>query len=94
MLSTRLPWDLAQTKWAAELNPFLALPILNGIQINKISLTANKPLAVNHLLDKTPQGWFLVDNTADAVVWRSAPFTKTTVTLTSNVSTTIAIWIY
>lgn len=94
MLSTRLPWDLAQTKWASEINPILALPILNGIQINQIFLVANKPLPINHLLDKTPQGWFLVDNTADATVWRSAAFTKTTVTLTSSANTTIAIWVY
>lgn len=94
MLSTRLPWDLAQTKWAAEINPFLALPILGGNQINSITLLAGKPVAINHLLEKMPQGWFLVDNTASTTVWRSAAFTKTTITLTSSANTTIAIWVY
>lgn len=94
MLSTKLPWELAQTKWSSELNPLLALPILKGNQISDLNLTAAVPRVINHLLSRMPQGWFLVDNTAQAVIWRSAPFTLTTLTLTSSANTTISIWVY
>lgn len=93
-LSTKLPWELANTKWASVLNPVIAVPFLNGNQIDGIKLTANVPLAINHLLQRMPQGWFLVDNIANAVVWRSAAFTTTTITLESSATTTISIWVY
>ena len=93
-LSTKLPWDLAQTKWASTLNPVLALPILNGNLVQGIDLIASTPFAVNHLLDRMPQGWFLVDNTADATVWRARPFNIHTVTLEASADTTISIWVF
>jgi len=93
-LSTKLPWELAQTRWASTLNPLLAVPILNGIQLKDIDLVANKPLAINHLLQRTPQGWFLLDNTANAVVWRTADFNSLTITLESSADTNISIWVF
>jgi hypothetical protein len=93
-LSTKLPWELATTKWPAQINPILALPILAGNQINGIILTATIPLAINHLLQRNPQGWFLVDNNADAVVWRTQPFNKNTITLESSANATVDIYIY
>lgn len=94
LLSTKLPWELAQTKWSATLNPIIAVPILSGNQINNISLIANTPLVINHLLQRMPQGWFLTDITADTSVWRAAVFNKLTITLESSVDTTISFWIY
>lgn len=93
-LSTKLPWDLAQTKWAASINPVLALPILNGNEVDGINLVANKPQAINHLLQRMPLGWFLLDNTANTVVWRTASFTTTTITLQSSANTTINLWVF
>lgn len=94
LLSTKLPWDLAQTKWAATLNPIISVPLLSGNLISDISLTASTPKAINHLLQQMPQGWFLVDNTANAVVWRAADFTTTTITLESSANTTISLWVF
>lgn len=93
-LSPKLPWELAQTKWSSILNPILALPILNGNQVNSIALTANKPLAINHLLQRMPQGWFLTDNTANTTVWRITAFTNLTITLEATADTTISFWIF
>jgi hypothetical protein len=93
-LSTKLPWELAQTKWASTLNPILALPILSGNLVQNIDLVASRPLAVNHLLDRMPQGWFLVDNTANAAVWRAKPFNIYAVTLEASADTTISIWVF
>jgi len=93
-LSTKLPWELANTKWASVLNRIISIPFLSGNQIDGIKLTANVPLAINHLLQRMPQGWFLVDNNANAVIWRAAAFTNTTITLEASATTTISIWVY
>ena len=93
-LSNKLPWPLAQTKWASTINPVLALPILAGNQINNVPLTANTPLAINHLLQRMPQGWFLTDNSANATIWRSAPLNSSTITLESSANTTISFWVF
>lgn len=94
LLSTKLPWELAQTKWAATLNAILSLPILNGTQITNVKLVANTPLVINHLLQRMPQGWFLTDNTANTSVWRTAAFNNLTITLEASANTTISFWIY
>jgi hypothetical protein len=94
MLSTKLPWELAQTKWAADINPVLRLPILAGNQINSIALTATTPKAVNHLLQRMPQGWFLVDINANAVIWRPAAWNDATITLESSANVTVSIYVY
>lgn len=93
-LSTHLPWDLAQTKWAGTLNPIIATPFLGGNQITGISLTANTPLAINHGLQRDPQGWFLTDNTANAVIWRTKSFNSLILTLESSANTTISFWVF
>ncbi len=94
LLSPKLPWELAQTKWSATLNPILSLPILDGNLINSISLVANTPKAINHLLQRMPQGWVLVDNTANTVIWRTQIFTQSTITLESSANTTISLWVF
>lgn len=93
-LSTKLPWDLANTRWASILNPILALPILNGNTIENIELIASTPKTINHLLQQTPQGWFLIDNTANAVIWRTRDFNPLTLTLESDANTVISIWVF
>lgn len=93
-LSTKLPWELANTKWAASINPVLALPILSGVQLNGVVLAANVPLTINHLLQRLPQGWIVTDNTANTSIWRTAELNKYTITLEASADTTIAIWIY
>jgi hypothetical protein len=93
-LSTKLPWELAQTKWASTLNPILAIPFLNGNLISNISLTASTPLVINHLLQRTPQGWFLIDNTANATVWRAAAMNNLTITLEASANTNISFWVF
>ena len=93
-LSTKLPWELAQTKWPATLNPILAIPILSGNAIENIRLNATTPLVINHLLQRVPQGWFVTDNNSNAVVWRTQPFNSLTITLESSATTTISLWVY
>ncbi len=93
-LSSKLPWEQANTKWAAALNPLLANPIFMGVHIQDIVLAATTPKAINHLLQRMPQGWFVTDNTAISYIWRTKPFNDLTITLEASASTTISIWIF
>lgn len=93
-LSTKLPWELAQTKWSSILNPIISLPILNGNQLTNIILAANVPTPINHLLQRMPQGWLLTDNTANAVIWRTAVMNNLTITLEASAPTTISLWVF
>lgn len=93
-LSTKLPWDLANTKWASIINPVLAMPFLNGNQLDTIMLVANTPKAINHLLQRMQQGWIITDNTANCAVWRTKPLNDLTLTLESNANTTISLWVF
>lgn len=93
-LSTKLPWELAQTKWAATLNPVIALPILNGVLLTDIVLAANEPLAINHMLQRKQQGWMITDLTSNAAVWRTVAFNALTLTLEASANVTISIWVF
>ncbi len=94
MLSAKLPWELANPKWASEINPILSMPILNGNMVSEVRLAATTPLAINHLLGRLPQGWFLTDNSANAVIWRTKAFSQYTITLEASAATTISFWIF
>lgn len=93
-LSTNLPFAQMITRWASILNPFISIPILNGIQIDDIVMTANTPITINHKLGRLPQGWFVVDNSANAGIWRTQVFNTSTISLEATANTTISIWIY
>lgn len=93
-LSSKLPWELAQTKWSSTLNPVLALPILNGVLLTDIVLAANEPLAINHMLQRKQLGWMITDVTGNAVVWRTAAFNALTLTLEASANVTISIWVF
>ena len=93
-LSTKLPWDLANPKWAASLNPLLANTLIQGSQIDGIILAAGVAKAINHNLGQRPNGWFVVDNVANSNIWRTQAFTTTVLTLQASANTTISIWVY
>lgn len=94
LLSTKLPWELAQPKWAATLNPVISLPLLAGNTIYSVSLLALKPAAINHLLQRLPVGWLIIDQDANADVWRAKPWTTTTLTLESSADVNLSLYIF
>jgi len=92
-LPQKLPWEMAQTRWAQELNPVLANPILQGLQLTNVKLVSGTNV-INHLLGQTQQGWFLTDINGAATVYRSAAFNNLTLTLTSSAACTVNLWVY
>lgn len=93
-LSPKLPWELAGPKWAAEINPIISLPILQGNLIKDVKLVAGVPKAVNHLLQRMPQGWIITDNIAGVSIWRSTAFNILTLTLEASADTTVSLWVF
>lgn len=67
LLSQNLPWDLARTKWASVINPFLANPLSNGLFV-KASLVSGLNV-INHGLGRVLQGYLIVMNDASATFY-------------------------
>ena len=88
---------LFQSQLSKVLQPILSNPINFGTRLSGVSLLANGVNTVNHNLNRTLQGWFLVRNRADAVVWDSQDSnTNQTQTLLLNTSAdvTVDIWVF
>lgn len=92
-LSPAIDWPLANPKWAASLNPLLRNPVNNVSIISNITLVTGSNV-INHLLGKTLQGWFLVDQQGVASIYRDAPFNSTTLSLNSSASVTVSIGVF
>jgi hypothetical protein len=92
-LPLKLPYDQMQTKWKSEIDPVLANPLNAVLILKNISLVAGKNV-INHKLGQTQQGWFLVDKQGPGDVYRTAPFTDLTLTLTSTTAMVVNIGVY
>lgn len=84
---------LLQTNWAASLNPLLSNPLSSGLFLKSVAL-ANGVTVINHLLGRMPQGWIVSDISGAATVYRSAVFTKLTLTLTSSAAVTVNLYVF
>lgn len=95
MLPQKLPIDLMQTKWAAELNPLLTVPITQGVALKGIVLVSGNTV-INHKLGRLMQGYFITDQNAVASINRlsTAAFNDLTLTLSSTASVTINLWVF
>jgi hypothetical protein len=89
-----IPYAQMLTKWAAILNPIISNSILQGVQINFLTMVANTPLQINHGLNRSPIGWFVIDSTAATEVFRTQSFNPTTITLEATANAVISIWVY
>lgn len=92
-LPLRLPYDQMQTKWKSEIDPILANPLNNCSILKDISLNSGITV-INHKLGQLMQGWFIVDIQGAAQIYRSAPFSDLTLTLTSNAQVTCSLGVF
>lgn len=67
-LSTMLPWEKANPKWAATLNPLLANPLVSGRIINDVAVVTGDNV-INHGLGDTLQGYIVIGNNANVTVY-------------------------
>lgn len=92
-LPLKLPWDLAQNRWATDLDPLIKNVLTQGTLISNIKIT-NGVNIINHLLSKKQTGFFITDINAAAVIYRSQPLNDKTLTLTSNATCIISVWMF
>lgn len=69
-LSSNLPWELANNKWAASLNPLLSNPIVNGRVLSGVVLTTGAN-TINHGLQRKLQGYVVILKSADVTIYDS-----------------------
>jgi hypothetical protein len=95
-LSSKLPWDLANPKWAATLNPVLANPLLNGQILDKIVVRSGMN-AINHGLQRNLQGYFIVLNSANVTFYDSQLLNQRpdlTLILNASGPATISLYVF
>jgi len=85
--------NMMQTRWAAELNPLLALPTSSPSIIKNVSLQPGDN-TINHLLGRLPVGWVIIDQDASASIYRSKPLNNLTLTLNSSGAAVINLLIF
>lgn len=86
-------FSLMQSQWRAVLNPIIAIPMLQGLQLNDIVLNAGVNV-INTRLSRKQQGWLITDIDASSQLFRSAPFNSQTLTLTASSPCTVSLWVY
>lgn len=82
-----------QNNIATAFNPLLINPLLNGNFLTEIDLISGVNV-IPHGLDRTPQGWMITDIDGAAVIYRSAAFTTSLITLTSDAAVTVNIYVF
>jgi hypothetical protein len=92
-LSSKLPWEKANPLWAQVLSPIINAPLNNVQIISNYSFKTGKNV-LNHGLGKLMLGWFILDPQGLGTLYRSAPFTTTTLTLTSSADFTASLGVF
>lgn len=92
-LPLKLPWELAQNRWATQIDPVIKSPINKGTLITNIPIIAGVNV-INHKLSRKQIGFFISDITGPAQLYRTADFNPLTLTLTSTAACTISLWVF
>lgn len=95
-LPRRLEWEIAQDRWAAQLEPMLANPSNNSLILKKVALI-NGTTTINHLLGRKLQGWKIVRQRAAASIYDVQDSNQTpelTLKLVSNAAVTVDIEVF
>jgi hypothetical protein len=88
--------SLVQTKWAAILNPVIALPLTQGTIIPNVSLVSGKNV-INHSLGRNLMGWILVRVRASATFYDtqdSNPFPSLTLWLEASAASVVDLYVF
>lgn len=88
-----LPLSLLQTSWKSQLDPVLNNPMTN-MSVLKDIILIDGVTVINHKLGRVMQGWIIVDQQGAASIYRSQPFNKLTLTLTSSALVIVSIGVF
>lgn len=85
--------SILQTAWSAMINPFLSRPTNQMNVLENVSLI-NGATVIDHKLGRQMQGWTILDINGAASVYRSAPFSPLTITLTSSAAVVVKLGVF
>lgn len=94
-LSTKLPWDLANTKWAATLNPVLKNPLVGGRLVKANVSSGNN--VINHGLGDVLQGYIVVMNSANVTYYdrqSTNPTPELTLVLVASGAASVTLYVF
>lgn len=95
-LATKLPWELANPRWAASINPVLANPLVGGNLLQGLVLKSGDNV-INHGLGEKLQGYMVVLNSSAVTFYdKQSTNQKPDLTLVLNASgiTTISLYVF
>lgn len=85
-----------QSQWAAQLDPLLALPILNGRLIENVTLTTGSN-TINHKLSRKLVGYIVCLKSANVTLYDTQTtntMTDKTLQLTSSGAAVVTLWVF
>ena len=94
-LPRQLPLDQLQSKWASVIDPVLANPICNGIQLTDVTLSIGVN-TINHKLGRKLNGYIITGmHGAYSQIYDSTSTMPTlTLILNSSAATSVSIYVY
>jgi hypothetical protein len=88
--------SLLQNKWAAQLNPLLSSPVINGQFLTSVVLSTGSNV-INHKLGRPLQGWVVVRQRALASLYDTQdtnPTPAITLRLVSSANVTVDLLVF
>ncbi len=95
-LSPKLPWELANPRWASSLNPVLANPIISGQILGPIGVITGANV-INHGLGRKLQGYFVIMNNAAVTFYDSQTTNQRpelTLILNASGAATLSLYVF
>lgn len=95
-LSPKLPWELANPKWAASINPVLANPISQGLLIKGFVLATGDNV-INHGLGRQLQGYIVILKSANVTIYDKQQINQMpdlTLVLTASGAATVSLYVF
>jgi hypothetical protein len=74
------------------IDPLLRLPIIDGLLLENIPLTAGSANQISHKLGRVPRMWILADQSTNANVWRTE-WTNALLTLNTSANCRVNLWV-
>jgi hypothetical protein len=95
-LSSNLPWELANSRWAASLNPLIKNPLINGYLLTNIKLDTGANV-INHRLQRRLRGYLVVMNDSPETFCDSQSDNQTpdlTLVLNASGPATVTLYVF
>lgn len=70
------------------------IPFINGQLVSGVVLVSSGATSVNTGLSRVAQGYFVISNSANSVIWNDDFSSDTSINLYCSLNTTVDIWVF